>query len=113
MIPSRGITSTTTWTTDDTPVKVSPLLNDEVALSQSCCVESHVVAMIRGRFISTRPSSNTKSGTTINTQAVTATRTQRLSTVTFSSVVLPGTMLRRIGPMRENRSGTPVKSATM
>ena len=48
-----------------------------------------------------------------STHAVTATRTQRLSTVTRSSERRHGSMLRRIGPMRANRSGTPVMSATM
>ena len=54
----------------------------------------------------------TMTGPVTATHRVTTTRAERRSSATLGWAERPGRALRRIGPMRPKRSGTPTRSAT-
>ena len=61
----------------------------------------------------TNPSCRKSMGTTSRTQMVTEIRAERLSLRSPGSADRPGIRVRSVGPMRRNRSGTPIRSARM
>ena len=68
---------------------------------------------MRGACTMQTSSTSASTGTTVNTYEETTTRTQGLSSCTRGSLAVPGRRLRRTGRMRENMSGTPVRSEMM
>ena len=75
-------------------------------------IDAPTSMVIRGAFHSRSPISAAVKGPTVSTQRATTVRAEGLSSATFGCGGRPGTRLRRIGPMRLNRSGTPTRSAT-
>ncbi len=67
-------------------------------------------AMISGSVQNSHPMTKARIGTTTRTQPVTSRRAAGFRSRTRGSGGRPGRRLRRTGPTRENRSGTPARS---
>lgn len=65
-----------------------------------------------GALATSSANTNRSVGMAVRTHVVTTTRTHGFSSSTRLSVPLPGIMLLKMGMMRANRSGTPVRSLT-
>ena len=107
--PAIGSVSTSIWITDT----VSATVDSCPTLSFCTMNESYAVERIRGTLITVKPSRSSRSGTTVNTYAVTAIRTHGFSTVTSSGDWFIGLSELSVGLIRANMSGTPVRSLMM
>ena len=75
-------------------------------------IASTTCMVIEGAFQIMNAMIPTMTGPVTTTQRATTTRAERRSSATLGWVFWPGMALRRIGPIRPNRSGTPTRSAT-
>ena len=112
-MPASGSTSIMLPITPASPAAICPWTKAEPVPSSVSTRDRAPVVRIRGRFHSAYPRSASSSGTMESTHTVTMTRAERLRSVTSGGVGRPGSMLRRIGRILPNRSGTPATSPRM
>lgn len=111
--PTHGSNNRMIWIT---PKVVSATLPAAAAVPTACPISTslaHNTGHTCDKMIKNPITQHNSAGTVMATHTVMARRTQSLSSSTRGWVVRPGIMLPNTGPMKLNRSGTPIRSLRM